>query len=77
MPSRLAQLMGALRGPVMLMTLGLLLWLWQAHGVRFRLTWPLLVIVFGVMKLLEALAPRLEAQRPPGPSSSGLRGAGQ
>lgn len=45
----------ALRGPVLLMALGLLFVLdyWGAYPVYK--TWPILLIVFGAMKLMEKL----------------------
>ena len=44
----------AIRGPIMLITLGTLVALDYFQGVSFsRRTWPLLLIVFGIMKLLE------------------------
>jgi hypothetical protein len=49
-------LLGALRGPVLLVTLGVLnLLSLQPPRVPFRYTWPVLVIVYGTMKLGEAL----------------------
>jgi hypothetical protein len=50
------------------MTAGSLFWLRQAYDLSFSTTWPVLIIVFGVMKLLEAMAPRMESheQRPYG-----------
>ena len=50
----------AIRGPIMLITLGTLVALDYFQGVSFsRRTWPVLLIVFGIMKLLE------KAGRPP------------
>jgi hypothetical protein len=44
----------AVRGPIMLITLGTLVALDYFQGLSFsRRTWPVLLIVFGVMKLLE------------------------
>jgi hypothetical protein len=48
-----AALMGALRGPLMLMTLGGLLTAHRFTDVTFGKTWPVLLIVFGLMKLLQ------------------------
>lgn len=50
-----AALMGALRGPLMLMTLGGLLTAHRFTDVTFGKTWPVLLIVFGVMKLLQRM----------------------
>ena len=48
----------ALRGPILLLTLGFLFELHQTGTLTFQQTWPLLIIVVGVMKFLErAVAP--------------------
>ena len=51
-----ASLLSALRGPVMLLTLGLLFVVDQCGSVSFVNTWPALIIVYGLFKLLEGLA---------------------
>lgn len=51
-----ANLIAALRGPVVLMVLGGLFALDQNQGPSFANTWPALIIVYGFFKLLEALA---------------------
>jgi hypothetical protein len=57
--NNLAALVRALRGPVMLITLGCLFLLrFDGPGWSIKTTWPLLIIVFGVMKLLESIAAR-------------------
>lgn len=43
----------AIRGPLMLITIGTLLAVDHAGGMRFSRTWPVLIIVFGVLKLAE------------------------
>lgn len=43
----------AIRGPVLLASIGVLFAIHQAGVLSFARTWPLLVIVIGVMKLLE------------------------
>jgi len=49
----------AIRGPVMLITLGSLFALDHLGMLGLERTWPLLIIMFGVLKLLErAGAPR-------------------
>ena len=54
-----AALVRALRGPVMLITLGCLFLLrFDGPGWSIKTTWPILVIVFGVMKLLESVMGR-------------------
>ncbi len=56
-----AALVRATRGPVMLITVGGLAALDHFGPYGFRQTWPVLIIVFGLMKLLEIAA------RPAGP----------
>jgi LiaI-LiaF-like transmembrane region len=45
----------AARGPVLLITIGILFALQQADMLAFSRSWPLLIIVIGVMKLIERL----------------------
>ena len=51
-------LIQAVRGPIMLITLGTLVAMdyWGVYG--FSRTWPLLIIIFGVLKLLEKIVAR-------------------
>ena len=72
MDNTLAKLIRAARGPVLLMTLGALLAIHQFSGVSFDQTFPVLIIVFGMMWLLERMVPRRAgdmvvnvAQQPP------------
>jgi hypothetical protein len=51
--SRAALFVQAIRGPILLITLGVLFAIHQAGGFPIYRTWPLLIIVVGVMKLLE------------------------
>ncbi len=55
-----ATLITAIRGPVMLILVGLLFTADQLGSYRFRDTWPLLIIAFGILKLLE----QVRASRP-------------
>src|SRR3954453_16091573 len=57
----------ALRGPLMLITVGLLFLLDQ-HDIPFYRTWPILFIVFGCLKLVERLVGPAASQGslPPG-----------
>jgi hypothetical protein len=48
----------AIRGPLMLITLGGLFAMDYAGGWPVHRTWPLLLIVFGILKLAERMAPR-------------------
>ncbi len=57
-----AELIQAIRGPIMLITLGTLIALDYFQGFSFtQRTWPVLLIVFGLLKLAE------RAMRPPLP----------
>jgi len=58
---RESSLVAAIRGPVVLITLGVLFLIDQAGIYAFRQTWPVLIIVFGVLTLLE----RSSDGRPP------------
>jgi hypothetical protein len=58
MGSNLAKLIRASRGPVLLMTLGALLAVNQFTPFSFDQTFPILIIVFGMMWMLERMAPR-------------------
>jgi len=51
-------LFAAIRGPIMLITLGTLLAVDHFGPYGFWRTWPALIIVFGVLKLLERTASR-------------------
>lgn len=58
MTNRFALFLQAIRGPVLLVTVGVLFAIQQAGILSFSRTWPLLLIVIGVMKLLERMAGR-------------------
>jgi hypothetical protein len=45
----------AIRGPIILMAVGLLFALNNANIADFKHTWPLLIIVVGLIKLFERL----------------------
>ena len=62
--NRSALFLQAIRGPVLLITIGVLFALEQADVIAFTRTWPLILIVVGLMKLLERLA--APAVIPPG-----------
>jgi len=59
-----AAIIRACRGPVLLITVGSLFALDHFTPYRFTQTWPLLLIVLGVMRLLGG--PRRFRDRPPG-----------
>jgi len=48
-----SSLFQAIRGPVLLLTLGLLMAADQLDRVSFSRTWPVLLILFGLFKLAE------------------------
>jgi len=48
-------LVQAIRGPLMLITLGTLVAMDYFGIYGFSRTWPLLIIVFGILKLLEKI----------------------
>jgi hypothetical protein len=45
----------AIRGPLILITLGILFAIHQAGVIPFSRTWPLIIIVIGLVKLAERL----------------------
>ena len=51
-------LLCAIRGPILMITLGVLLAIDLFGPVSFARTWPVLLIVFGLFKLAERAAPR-------------------
>ncbi len=57
-------LVQAIRGPIMLITLGALVAIDYAGVFGFWRTWPILIIVFGILKLLERAG-----AKPPDPYS--------
>ena len=59
----------AVRGPILLITVGVLFAMQQAGVLPVSRTWPLVIIVVGVMKLIERLAlPRVPYPPPGGPT---------
>ena len=48
---------GAITGPLLLMTLGALFAIDHSGGYAFRQTWPVLLIVFGVARAMASLSP--------------------
>lgn len=51
--NRTYMLIRAIRGPVLLIALGVLLLLQRFSDFGFHRSWPILVILFGVLKLAE------------------------
>ena len=56
MNNRRALFYQAMRGPILLITIGTLFAVQQAGYASFGRTWPVLLIVIGLMKLLERSA---------------------
>ena len=52
-PINAAGLIQAVRGPILLITVGVLVAISQAGYFSFGRTWPVLLIIFGLFKLLE------------------------
>ena len=65
-------LIQAIRGPIMLITLGSLVAMDYFGVYGFSRTWPFLIIMFGILKLLEKIAEnpqqhqQTSSSRPPG-----------
>lgn len=59
-------LLSAVRGPLVMITVGVLFALQQSGGYPFWRTWPIVLIVIGLLKLLErADRTRSDTDRPP------------
>ena len=62
-------IVAAIRGPIILITVGTLVAIDYSGGYSFSRTWPVLIIVFGILKLLEMLrqpSPPHPGNQPPG-----------
>jgi hypothetical protein len=57
----------AIRGPILLITLGVLFAVHQAGIISFARTWPLIIIVIGLMKLIERMFTQSPTQQFPAP----------
>jgi hypothetical protein len=66
-PVQAYSLIQAIRGPIMLITLGSLVAMEYFGVYGFSRTWPLLIIIFGVLKLLERAAAGAPSDPHPGP----------
>ena len=60
-------LVQAIRGPIMLILLGTLVAMDYFGVYGFSRTWPILIIAFGLLKLLEKLVPHPMPPPPMGP----------
>ena len=70
-------LLSAIRGPVMLMVLGGLIQLDYSGGIMFRKSWPVLIIVYAVLKLAEAVLSRQTPAPPVAGTPFGYTGGPQ
>jgi len=67
MNPRPALFVQAIRGPILLITIGVLFAMHQAGTLSFAQTWPLIIIVIGLMKLAERMVlPSAPPPPPPG-----------
>ncbi|MBV9294108.1 MAG: hypothetical protein JO145_00945 [Acidobacteriaceae bacterium] len=71
MNSRAVLIAQAIRGPVVLIIVGVLFAIHQAGVLPFSRTWPLIIITFGILKLIERMA--MPQQQPPLPPPGGVR----
>lgn len=65
MNDRTYALVRSVRGPLVLIALGILFALDHAEVYPFERTWPALIIVVGVWKLVEYMVTRPAATEPP------------
>jgi hypothetical protein len=63
----------AIRGPILLITIGILFAIHQAGGLPIYRSWPLVIIVIGVMKLMERTATPTAGTYPPPPPGGPVR----
>ena len=70
-----ADVLRAVRGPILLLLLGALIVVDHAGAMRFSQSWPLLVIVYGFLKLLERTMRPGVLQYPAAPPPYGAPGA--
>jgi len=70
--NRTYMLVRAIRGPLLLITLGVLLLMQRFTSFNFAQSWPILVILFGVLKLAERAALHAGGtSQPQGPQAGG------
>ena len=68
MNARAWEFVRAIRGPILLITFGTLTALNHTNRLDFERSWPVLIIVYGVLKLAERMVGRPEPIPPPPPS---------
>jgi hypothetical protein len=69
--SRGALFAQAIRGPIVLITVGVLFAMQQSNVLPFSHTWPLLIIVIGILKLIERM---VAPPQPPVPPTAPMPG---
>jgi Domain of unknown function (DUF5668) len=74
MNNRAALFAQAIRGPILLITVGALFAIQQAGVLPFSRTWPLVIIVIGIVKLVERI--NVQPQTPTAPNSGPRPGGG-
>lgn len=77
MNTRASAYVQAIRGPVVLVTIGVLFAIHQAGILSFGQTWPLLIIVIGLMKLFERVGSPAHARPGGGQPYAGTSVPGQ
>lgn len=68
-----AAIIQAARGPLLLIALGALIVIDYNTHFRFNQTWPVLIIVFGILKLMERIAGPPPAPYTPPPPPPGFQ----
>jgi hypothetical protein len=76
MSNKAALFVQAIRGPILLITIGLLFAAHQAGMISFARTWPLIIIVLGLMKLFERMLAPPTQPAYPGPTVPGAPSGG-
>jgi hypothetical protein len=71
MNNRRALFLQAIRGPILLITIGILFAVHQNGTISFSMSWPVILIVIGVLKLMERMALQPAMQAPPPPAAGG------
>ncbi len=72
MINRRGMFVRAIRGPILLITIGTLFVWQQANVISFARTWPSILIVLGILKLLERIASPVAYVPPPQPPAGGF-----
>jgi hypothetical protein len=67
------QLIRAITGPVILITIGVLFMIDRFTQFSFSQTWPVLLIVIGILKLIGGRRRRGDYYPPPPPPATGAR----